>query len=117
MMVASEGRNGSKREKVCRHVSCNLKFEVTNLQKPNHNLQCVVCEDLVFVLRECHWFRSGGCLVHHDPEEIIELVGFNVVVGVPRELIKNRSSITNPIFCLGCSHSRGAEHGDCTVTR
>lgn len=54
------------------HVTCNLKLQTKHhLQKPNHSLQCVVCEDLVvFVLRECHWIRSGGCLVHHDPEEI-----------------------------------------------
>lgn len=47
--------------------------------------------------------------MHHDPEEIIELVSFSVVVDVWRGLIKNRSSVTDPIFCLGCSHSRGAE--------
>lgn len=56
-----------------------------------------------FVLRECHWFRSGGWLVHCDPEEIIELVGFNLVVDVCRGLITIKSSITDPVFCLGCS--------------
>lgn len=65
-----------------------------------------------FVLRECHWFRSGGWFAHGDPEEIIELVGFHLVVDVCRGLITIRSSITDPIFCLGCSHSRRAEHGD-----
>lgn len=51
-------------------------------------------------------------LADGDPEEIIELVGFHLVVDVYRGLITIRSSITDPIFCLGCSHSRRAEHGD-----
>lgn len=36
----------------------------------------------MFVLKECHWFTSGGWLVHRGPEEIIEVVGFSVVVDV-----------------------------------
>lgn len=97
------------------HVTCNLELQTKHhLQKPNQNSQYVVCEDLVvFVLRECQWFRSGGCLVHHDPEEI----SINVVVDVCKGLIKNRSSVTDLIFCLGCSHSRGAECGDSVVTK
>lgn len=43
---------------------------------------------------------------HGEPEEITEVVGFSVVVDVCKGLIKNRSSITDLIFCLGCSHSR-----------
>lgn len=65
----------------------------------------------MFVLRECHWFRSGGWLVHRDPEEIIEPEGFNLGVGVCRRLIKNKSSITDLIFCFSCSDSRRAKRG------
>lgn len=66
------------------HVTCNVKLRTKHhLQKPNQRLQCVLCEDLVvFVPRECHWFTSGGWLVHRGPEEIIEVVGFSVVLGV-----------------------------------
>lgn len=40
---------------------------------------------------------------HGDPEEILEVVGFSVVVDVCKGLIKNRCSITDLIFCVGCS--------------